>query len=124
MLWTVFRRVVLGTVVEVLVGEAVGVDLPSAVIEFDRESDFRVPRMDNFMRFKGTFRVALTAPIDEARLRRVEARLRATWPELLSVVDLPVGDRLTAEHAVVTAAAEPRADGRPGLRVSFDLAAD
>lgn len=124
MLWNVFRRVVLGTVVEILVEEAVAIDLPSVVITFDRDSEFRVPRIDNFMRFKGTFRASLPGGVDEARLRRVEARLRAVWPELLGTLELPVGDRLTGERADVRAEVEARPDGRPGLCVRFDLAAD
>lgn len=124
MLWNVFRRVVLGTVVEVLVEEAVAVDLPSVEIAFDRESEFRVPRLDNYMRFKGHFRAALNAPVDAARLDRVRAHLVRVWPELLATIELPVGDKLTVEHGHVHAEAETREDGRPGLRVRFDLAAD
>lgn len=124
MIWTVFRRVVLGTVVEALVREGVAVDLPSVEIAFDDDSAFHVPRLNNYMRFKGTFRAALPAALDPSTLARVAENLRRTWPELLGAIELPVGDKLTAEHGHVHVEPEDRPDGRPGLRVRFDLAAD
>lgn len=124
MIWTVFRRVVLGTVVEALVREGVAVDLPTVEIAFDDDSAFRVPRLDNYMRFKGTFQAAVPAALDAATLERVAEHLRRTWPELLGAIELPVGDKLTAEHGRVHVETEARPDGRAGLRVRFDLAAD
>ncbi len=119
LLWNQFRRLLLGTVVELLLEEGLPLDFRSIRIDFHRESDFRVPRLDNFMRFKGEVEAALTeAPPDGAE-QRLSARLLKVWPELLAVVDLPVGDRLTQERNEVVVRIEANR-----VSVRFDLVAD
>ena len=122
-LWTQFRRLVLGTVVELFVAEKLPLDVATLAIRFDPESRFEVPRLNNYMRFKGEVSGALLANPDLAALARVEAALLRVWPELLTVVDLPIGDRLTAERAAVRIEVDTVA-GRSHLRLRFDLEAD
>lgn len=122
-LWTQFRRLVLGTVVELFVAEKLPLDVATLAIRFDPESRFDVPRLNNYMRFKGEVSGSLHGLPDLAALARVEAALLRVWPELLEVVDLPIGDRLTPEKAAVRITVE--ADGaRSHLRLRFDLEAD
>lgn len=119
-LWRQFRRLLVGAVVEAFVEAGVEADLPTLLVRFDDESAFRVPRLDNYMRFKGQVSVHLRAPIGPVARTRVLGRLRQVWPELLSVLDLPIGDTLTAERADVSLVD----GGDQELTVRFDLAAD
>ena len=119
-MWEQFRRLIFGTVLELLLEERVPVDFSSVQIRFDeRESAFKVPRFDNYMRFVGTLEAKLTESQGPGVAGRVQARLLTAWPDLLKVVKLPIGDSLdlTKNEIVV----EIR-DG--SLRISFDLEAD
>jgi hypothetical protein len=116
-LWTQFRRLLLGTVVEAMLAHRVPVDFATLAITFSDDSAFRVPRLDNYMRFRGTVTARLTGAY--GALDGLAATLREAWPDLLSVLDLPVGDRLTAERSHIAV----RFDG-DRLEVAFDLEAD
>jgi hypothetical protein len=120
--WVQFRRLLLGTMVECLAEAGLAADLATARIEFDRESEFRVPRLDNAMRFKGRFTARATSPPPEApALEALRARLAAQWPVLVSTLDvIPLGDRLTPTRNELAVSTTP--DG--ALRVVFDLEAD
>jgi len=121
-MWNQFRRLLLGTVVEGLLAEQVQIDFSSLRIDFDKDSDFRVPRLNNYMRFKGALKARLlSVPTPQAEAG-LEARLLQAWPELLAVVDIPIGDRLTSDRNHIDVVFE-RSDP-PGLRVDFDLVAD
>lgn len=118
-MWIQFRRLLLGTVVEILLEEGVQLEFPSLRIAFDGDSEFRVPRLDNYMRFKGELTAHLTtipAGLDQGRLQRA---LEGAWPELLKVVDIPIGDRLTPDRNHIKASIEGST-----LHVRFDLVAD
>lgn len=119
LVWNQFRRLLLGTVVELLLEEGLPLDFRSIRIDFHRESEFRVPRLDNYMRFKGEVEGRLVEPLPSGQPARLLGRLRAVWPELLAVVDLPVGDRLTEEKNQV----EVRVEG-DRFTLRFDLVAD
>lgn len=118
-LWRQFRRLLLGSVVEGLLDAGVAVDFASISIRFDDASVFRVPRLDNYMRFVGVLTATVREAPSPAALDRLRAALRTLWPELLSVLDLPIGDALTAErtHIDVTLAGD-------ALTIRFDLSAD
>ncbi|MCP4806123.1 MAG: hypothetical protein GY913_06845 [Proteobacteria bacterium] len=118
-MWDFFRRLLLGTVVEVLLENGVAVDFSSISIDFHDTSAFKVPRFDNYMRFHGQLTATIAGEMNDGTRRKVEQGLRTTWPELLKVVDIPVGDRLTQEKNQV------RVDvvGQR-LTVHFDLEAD
>lgn len=118
-LWRQFRRLLLGSVVEGLLDAGVAVDFASIRIRFDDASVFRVPRLDNYMRFVGVLSASVREPPAPAALDRLRAALRTLWPELLSVLDLPIGDALTAErtHIEVTLSGD-------ALTIRFDLSAD
>ena len=75
LLWSQFRRLLLGTVAEAMLAESVPVDFRSIRIVFDDDSAFRVPRFDNYMRFKGHLEARLVAPFTraEALARDLEA---------------------------------------------------
>lgn len=118
-LWRQFRRLLLGSVVEGLLDAGVAVDFGSIRIRFDDASVFRVPRLDNYMRFVGVLTATVRDPPPPAALDRLRVALRTLWPELLSVLDLPIGDALTAErtHLDVTLVGD-------ALTIRFDLSAD
>lgn len=118
-MWDFFRRLLLGTVVEVLLEHGVTVDFASIAIDFHDTSAFKVPRLDNYMRFHGHLTATVTGELPDASRRAVERSLRATWPELLKVVDIPIGDRLTEERNQVRVELIGRR-----LTVHFDLEAD
>lgn len=104
---------------EVLLEAKVALDFSSIEIAFDKESAFSVPRLDNFMRFKGSLSAALPAALDPATVSAVERALKRVWPEILSTLDIPIGDRLTEDRneiRVVSAGLR--------LQISFDLIAD
>lgn len=116
-LWAQFRRLLLGTVVEAMLAHRVPVDFGSIDIRFDDGSAFRVPRLDNYMRFSGRLTARLVGPLPD--LGALQATLEAAWPELCAVLDLPVGDRLAAERNHIRTSV----DGEV-LTVTFDLVAD
>lgn len=118
-MWNHFRRLLLGTVVEVFIELDLDVHVNRLRLEFHDESAFRVPRLNNYMRFKGVVDAPVEGPVDEATLQRLRDRLDDIWPELLGVVQIPIGDALTDERNHVTVA---RTDD--GLRIAFDLEAD
>lgn len=118
-MWNQFRRLLLGTVIEELLAAGVRLDFASIRIQFDDRSVFNVPRLDNYMRFSGSLTATLLEPLDPGKIASLQARLRGTWPELLKVLDLPIGDRLTEERGEVTV----RVDGTR-LQILFDLSAD
>ena len=119
MLWPLFRRLLLGTVIEALLEEQVQLDFRTLHIVFADTSIFNVPRLDNYMRFQGYLTATLPGPLETARIQRLEVRLRRAWPELVAALDLPIGDRLTNDRNDVRV----RVEGEQ-LRVDFDLIAD
>jgi hypothetical protein len=119
--WIQFRRLLLGTVVECLAEAGLAADLATARIEFDRESEFRVPRLDNWMRFKGLFTARTPTRPGARELEALRASLVAQWPVLVSTLDvIPLGDRLTPTRNELIVTTGP--DG--ALRIAFDLEAD
>lgn len=119
-MWEQFRRLIFGTVLELLLEEQVPVDFTSVRIAFDEgRSAFKVPRFDNYMRFCGTLEARLTLPQGPEVAPRVRTRLLTAWPELLAVVRLPIGDSLDLTKNSIEVEI---ADGT--LRIRFDLEAD
>lgn len=118
-MWAQFRRLLLGTVVETLLEEHVVVDFRTLSISFHQDSEFRVPRLDNYMRFKGELKGALAQPPPAGTEARLCSALTEAWPQLLTVVDIPIGDRLTPDRNHI----EVHLD-EDGLLVRFDLVAD
>ena len=118
--WQQFRRLLLGTVVENLIHLHIDVDIPSTRIDFDPESVFKVPRLDNYMRFKGRFLAPLATPPDEGALCELRTALSRSWEELLAAMSvIPLGDRLTSTNNEISI------DLRPDrLELAFDLEAD
>ena len=118
-MWTQFRRLLLGTVVEIFREHGVSTDVAGLELEFHEDSEFKVPRLDNSMRFRGHVRAPVTAPPSAETVRALERQLRGVWPELLQVVKIPIGDRLDQERNEVTVHATATE-----IRVVFDLIAD
>ncbi len=118
-LWRQFRRLLLGAVVESLLEAGVRVDFPTLAVSFDDTSVFRVPRFDNYMRFAGTIQARVLAPPAATAVADLQDRLRRVWPELLSIIELPIGDSLTSDRMRL----DVTVDG-DALTVRFDLAAD
>ncbi|HJN74632.1 MAG TPA: hypothetical protein QGF58_11925 [Myxococcota bacterium] len=118
-MWDFFRRLLLGTVVEVLLEHGVAVDFSSISIDFHDDSAFRVPRLNNYMRFHGQLTATVIGELDDRARRGIESSLRRTWPELLKVVDIPIGDRLTEDRNQVRVELVGQR-----MTVSFDLEAD
>lgn len=118
-LWRQFRRLLLGAVVEAMLPIGVDLDLRTLAIVFEDDSVFKVPRLDNYMRFVGTVRGRLRAPLDTATRARLLTALRAVWPEIVEVMDIPVGDSLSIDkhHVTVDVVGED-------LVIRFDLSAD
>lgn len=120
-MWTQFRRLLLGTVIEAMLEERVAVDFNTIDIRFDRsKSVFKVPRFDNHMRFVGELQARLAEELDRAAQRRLERRLLGVWPQLVGVVTIPIGDKLTPDKNHVQVVIEQG----DRLRVVFDLEAD
>lgn len=118
-LWPQFRRLLLGAVVESLVAEGVDVDVPSLTIRFDEESAFRVPRLDNYMRFSGTVAGRLRGEADPTLAIRMQQRLSSIWRELVSAVDIPIGDGLSVVREEVCVEQQGGT-----ISIRFDLSAD
>ena len=123
-MWIQFRRLLLGTVVEILLEEGVQLEFPSLRIAFDGDSEFRVPRLDNYMRFTGSVKAVVLGGLDANSQARVDARLRAVWPEIVKLLEIPVGDRLTEERNQVKLTRTAGPDGKSWLEIGFDLVAD
>ena len=121
-MWNQFRRLLLGTVVESLLDEDLSIDFRTLRIQFSEQSEFRVPRLDNYMRFHGELHADLLAPPAAGAEARLEATLRKAWPELLAVLDIPIGDRLGDEKNHIDASFEAGSPARVVVR--FDLEAD
>lgn len=119
LMWNQFRRLLLGTVIEALLEERVPLDFASLSIVFDPDSEFKVPRLDNYMRFKGRVTARLGGTIEEEPRRRLERRLASTWPELLTTLDIPVGDRLASTRNDLFVAVQGDT-----ITIRFDLEAD
>lgn len=117
-LWSQLRRLLLGTVVEALLAEGVAVVFGSILVQVDPEGGHRGPRLDSYLRFRGRLVADLDHALDQVQIAAIQARLRTIWPELLSVVRLPIGDKLTSSRheLLVDATAEH-------LEVRFDLEA-
>lgn len=118
-MWVWFRRLFLGTVIEALLEDGVAVDFPSLSIRFEDESRFQVPHLDNYMRFTGVVEATFSGTPSPGTADRLKATLLEAWPALVAVVDIPVGDRLTADRNDVAVVIEGAS-----LRVRFDLEAD
>lgn len=117
--WNFFRRLLIGTIVEILRDHHVQADVAALESSFDRESAFQVPRLDNYMRFKGYVRARLLAPLRAGARDAVQADLNRVWPELLAAIKFPLGDRLDLEKNHVEVREEAGA-----LYIGFDLTAD
>jgi hypothetical protein len=118
--WDQFRRLILGTVLELLLEERVPVDFTSIEVRFDEAlSSFHVPRLNNYMRFVGGLEGRLSAPTAPELGARVRTRLLDAWPELLACVKIPIGDRLdlTRNDIQVSIVGER-------IVIRFDLEAD
>ncbi len=118
--WDQFRRLILGTVLELLLEERVPVDFTSIEVRFDDAlSAFHVPRLNNYMRFVGGLEGRLTTSAAPELAPRVRARLLEAWPELLACVKIPIGDRLdlTRNDIQVSVVGER-------ISIRFDLEAD
>ncbi|MES2639255.1 MAG: hypothetical protein V4850_07215 [Myxococcota bacterium] len=118
-LWRLFRRLLLGAVVESILPLDVDLDLHTLELRFDDESAFKMPRLDNFLRFVGTARGKLNTPMTEDVRVRLLTDLCKMWPEIVSVLDMPIGDTLTVDNHHVTVTTT---DG--WLEIRFDLSAD
>lgn len=116
---TWFRRLLLGTLVEVVQAAGVPVSLSSVTIDFHGDSAFEVPRLNNYMRFKGQVLGTVDGEIPAGGMAHLEAQLRRVRPDLLGVVILPIGDRLTSTGNDTSATVS---GGR--LTIRFDLVAD
>lgn len=118
-LFVQFRRLLLGTMVEILRDSKLDIDLAGLTLGFDPESGFRFLWVDNWMRFKGFVRVPLRSPASDAEVEEVRSRFLAVWPEVLATIGtLPLADRLTSTRFEVTVAAGEVLD------IQFDLEAD
>lgn len=118
--WDQFRRLILGTVLELLLEERVPVDFTSIEVRFDDNlSAFHVPRLNNYMRFVGSLEGRLSTAAAPDLVPRVRARLLEAWPELLACVKIPIGDRLdlTRNDIQVSVVGER-------IAIRFDLEAD
>ena len=118
--WDQFRRLILGTVLELMLEERVPVDFSTLQVRFDTErSAFHVPRLNNYMRFVGGLSGRLAAPVGPELAPRVRARLLSAWPDLLACVKIPIGDRLdlTRNEITVTVTGDQ-------FELRFDLEAD
>ena len=79
-----------------LLGEAgIDADLRTLELEFDEASAFRVPRLNNYMRFVGRVEGRADTAMDPVAEAKLRAALTELWPQLCSVVVLPIGDNLT-----------------------------
>ena len=65
--WQQFRRLLLGTVVEVLLEQQTRLEFTTVRIAFDEQSAFQVPRFNNYMRFVGALEAELIDPLSEPR---------------------------------------------------------
>lgn len=72
------------------------------------------------MRFVGELQARLAEELDRAAQRRLERRLLGVWPQLVGVVTIPIGDKLTPDKNHVQVVIEQG----DRLRVVFDLEAD
>lgn len=116
-LWTQFRRLFTGTVIELL--QARGLWVQRLRVDFSEESRFDVPRFDNYMRFVGEASAELEVPLAPGQLDTIRKDLEAAWPGLVGCLEIPVGDRLTVDRVRV----DVREEGNK-LRIKFDLVAD
>lgn len=118
--WDQFRRLLLGTVLELLLEERVPVDFGSLQVRFDEQrSAFQVPRLNNYMRFVGGLSGRLSAPVGAELGPRLRARLLRAWPDLLACVKIPIGDRLDlTKNDIQVSVSGDR------FELSFDLEAD
>ncbi len=114
-----FRRLLLGTMLEILRDSALDIDLQGLTLGFEPESGFRFLWVDNWMRFKGFVHVPLRKPASEAEVEAVRVRMHAIWPEVLATVGtLPLADHLdSTRHELTVTAGE-------ALDIRFDLEAD
>jgi hypothetical protein len=114
-----FRRLLLGTMIEVLRDSSLDLDLSGLEVGFDPESGFRFLWVDNWLRFKGFVRVPLRKPATDEAIALVTQRVQGIWPEVLGTIGtLPLADRLeSTRHDVVVTAGE-------ALEIRFDLEAD
>lgn len=124
LLWTQFRRLFLGTVVEALLDAGLSVQLSSVKLDFHDTSKFAVPRLDNYMRFHGAIDMQLAGAPSAAAIASLQDQIARAWPELLAVLDIPIGDRLTQERNDVHLELGPLGPEGQALRVRFDLVAD
>jgi hypothetical protein len=118
-MWTWFRRIFFGAVIEGLLEQGVVVDFASLALSFGDRSRFQVPHIDNYMRFSGEMTATVAEAPSPATLDALRATLLEAWPSLVGVVDIPVGDRLTVERNDIAVTIEG-----DRIRITFDLEAD
>ncbi len=116
-LWTQFRRLFTGTVVELL--QERGFETRKLRVDFSADSRFQVPRLDNYMRFVGVASSELERVPTASELAQLRRDLETAWPGLVACLDIPLGDRLTVDRVRVEAVLEGQT-----LKIRFDLVAD
>ena len=117
--WVQFRRLILGTVVDCLREANIDVDVPSIKVSFDDASKFQVPRLDNYMRFKGVFEANVSTAVAPASLDVFRRGVSGAWAALVKTIDIPIGDKLTPDRSDLSISTEGQS-----LRIQFDLEAD
>lgn len=117
-LWTQFRRLLLGTTVEVLRDIGLHVDTGGLEMGFDDESVFRYPALHSEMRFAGRVRATLLEPTDIATLETLEVEVMKIWPEIVQLVRLPMVGAMDVTSNAVWITVEGSQ-----LEIRFDLAA-
>ena len=105
--------------VEVFQKHGIQTDVATLELAFHGDSEFKVPRLNNYMRFKGHVNAPLGAPVAPSAQDALRRELMRVWPDLLRVVKIPVGDRLESERNEVQVSVVGES-----LRVEFDLIAD
>ena len=120
-LWAQFRRLLLGTAVELFADVGLRVDTRALELSFEEDrSLFRYPSLHSEMRFVGSVHGFLLEQPDEATLLRFEEALMAVWPEIVELVRLPMLGSMVVVHNEVSVLVEPN---RSKITVRFDLAA-
>jgi len=115
---TWFRRLLLGTLIELVQEAEVPIAISSIQIAFHPDSAFRVPRFNNYMRFRGEAQATVSSPVSSESMTALQGGLRRVWPGVLSTVVVP-GDQLTSTKNETSA--EVAGDL---ITIAFDLIAD
>lgn len=117
-LWAQFRRLLLGTAVEVFRDAGLRVDTHALELRFHEDSLFRYPAINSEMRFVGSVDALLLEAPSEQAIRELEAQLFGVWPEIVELVRLPMVGAMEVRSNVLEITVET-----PRLVVDFDLSA-